>query len=145
MEPIKQFNVLGMEIDILVPSAATNNAFTISAYKTPPGGGPPPHRHEKEDEIFAVLEGEFEILLEAEWKPIPKGDYVHALRNTVHTFRNSGTEPGKLLCIATPGGLDVYLEAISPIVMPQDAARLIGISTEYGISFVAPAQPSNAN
>ena len=142
MEPTKQFNVLGVGVDILIPSRATNNSFTISAYTTEPGGGPPPHWHEKEDEIFSVIEGEFEVFNGAEWKPIPKGDYVPALRGEVHTFRNSGEAIGKLLCISTPGGLDAYLEAISTVVMPQDAARLTGISQSFGITFVSSAPPA---
>lgn len=139
MEPVKQLNVLGIEVDILTPSAATANAFMISAYTCDPQVGPPPHWHQHEDEIFSVLEGEFEIFNGASWAPIPKGDYVHALRGSVHTFRNSGTGPAKLLCIATPGGLDHYFEEIAGAVMPQDADRVLAVSKNYGISFGPPA------
>ena len=61
MENGTVIQVFGEPIEILASSTATNHAFVIGLQTSPPGGGPPPHRHLGEDEIFTVVDGEFEI------------------------------------------------------------------------------------
>ena len=39
----------------------TGNALCLGIAHTPPGAGPPPHVHHRDDEVFVVLEGEFEL------------------------------------------------------------------------------------
>jgi hypothetical protein len=41
-----------------------------------------------------------------------------------------------MLVFAAPAGMDKYLEEISSLTMPEDAARLFAISARYGITFV---------
>ncbi|MBS1821394.1 MAG: cupin domain-containing protein [Acidobacteria bacterium] len=138
MKPVKTFNVLGETVEILVTGESTNHSFCMLVQTSPPGGGPPPHSHKFEDEIFTVVEGEFELFDGKQWNKVPPGEQVHALRNQVHTFRNCGKTPGKIHCVAIDGRLDEYLEAISPLRLPEDMARLLEISSEYGITFAAP-------
>ncbi len=40
-----------------------------------------------------------------------------------------------MLVFLTPAGLEKYLEEISTLSMPQDAAELMAISERYGIAF----------
>jgi quercetin dioxygenase-like cupin family protein len=142
MHAAQRFNVFGEPVEVLVSTAMTNGSFAAITQTCAPGGGPPPHKHANEDEIFTVLEGEFELFDGREWHPLPRGEVGHALRGQVHTFRNCGTTKGKILIVATPGGLDVYLRSISGLVMPQDAAELVEISEPFGIAFVPPPMPA---
>jgi quercetin dioxygenase-like cupin family protein len=139
MESKKTFPVFGEKIEILIPGEATGGASTMMIQTSPPGGGPPPHRHSKEDEFFTVLEGRFELLVEGEWKPVLKGETAFAPRNHWHTFRNAGDQDGRIQIIASPAGLEKYLEVISPLVLPDDMARLLEISNQYGVEFMPPA------
>lgn len=138
MKPVKMFHVLGETVEVLVTSESTNYSFCMIVQTSPPGGGPPPHVHKFEDEIFTVVEGEFEIFDGERWNKLAPGEQVHTLRNRVHTFRNCGKTPGKIHCVAIDGRLDEYLDAISQLQMPGDMPRLLDISKEYGITFVAP-------
>jgi quercetin dioxygenase-like cupin family protein len=138
MKPIKTFKVFGETVEILVTSASTNNSFCMLVQTSPPGGGPPPHSHSLEDEIFTVVEGDFEIFDGKQWTRLAPGEHAHALRNQPHTFRNCGKTPGKMHCVAIDGHLDEYLEAISPLEIPKDMPRLLEISKEYGIAFLTP-------
>lgn len=56
-------------------------------------------------------------------------------RGEEYAFRNCGSTMGRIMGVATPGGLNEYLESISPISMPRDAAKLLAISESYGILF----------
>jgi uncharacterized cupin superfamily protein len=144
MNTNKSFTVFGELVEVLASNAGTNGSFSMITQVCEPGGGPPPHSHEREDEVFSTLEGEFELFDGAEWRKLEKGEHRVALRGSIHTFRNCGSTKGKILCIATPGGLDEYLEAISPVVMPQDHRKLIEISNTFGIKFVTAQVPELA-
>src|ERR687896_2061455 len=66
----------------------------------PPGGGPPPHTDPSE-EMFYVLEGEFEFLYPSPDGPITfrasKGDSFIVPRRAPHTFKNVGPKNGRLI------------------------------------------------
>lgn len=136
MPPIKTFHVFGDPVDVLTAASQTNRTMSAITQTCQPGGGPPPHWHDREDEFFMVLEGQFEIFNGTTWTTLKESETAFALRGQVHTFRNNGDTVAKILCVSTPGQLDEYLEAISPIVMPQDAPRLFEISDDFGIHFL---------
>ncbi len=140
----KQFNVFGEPVDVLISSKESGDSFAVITQTSPPGGGPPPHLHEHEDEIFTIIEGEFKLFDGKEWRPLNQGETAYVLRGQPHTFRNRGTTHGKIQAIVVPGnGFETYLEEISVLSMPQDAARLFEIPDRYGITFLAP-EPTTA-
>lgn len=139
MKIVKQFKVFGEPVKVLVTSEETGGSFAAIHQTSPPGGGPPPHIHYLEDEVFTVIEGEFEIFDGVAWHKLAKGETASALRGRVHTFRNCGSTPGTIQAIIIPGtGMDNYLEKISVLTMPGDAPQLKEISDRYGIKFIAP-------
>ena len=144
MGPHKSFHVLGELVDILVPGKDTEGRSTTLTQLSPPGGGPPAHSHQREDETFHVLEGEFEFLMNGEWSRLPAGATAHAARGSVHTFRNAGTTPARMLVFITPAGMEKYLEEISALAMPGDLPELLSISERYGISFPGLQAPPSA-
>jgi quercetin dioxygenase-like cupin family protein len=139
LKPLKSFTVLGEPVEILVDSQMTNGAFTVLTQTSPPGGGPPPHSHTREDEIFTVLEGDFELFDGTKWNPLPQGASARGARGGVHAFRNCGETPGKMQIIVSPAGFEKYLEEISPLTLPQDMHRLLQISECHGITFPPPS------
>lgn len=138
MKPLKSFTVLGELVEILVDRQMANGAFTVLTQTSPPGGGPPPHSHSREDEIFTVLEGDFELFDGTRWHPLPRGESARGVRGGVHAFRNCGQSTGKVHIIASPAGFEEYLEEISPLTLPQDMDRLLQVSESYGITFPPP-------
>jgi quercetin dioxygenase-like cupin family protein len=142
MESRKSFLVFGEKVEVVVPGETTDGASSMMIQTSPPGGGPPPHRHQKEDEFFCVLEGTFEMLTEGEWSPVTNGEMVFAPRNHWHTFRNAGDCDGRMQVIVRPSGLEKYLEAISPLVLPDDMDRLMELSDQFGIEYLPAPNPS---
>jgi len=135
MSPIRTFHVFGERIDVVVDFATSNGASATIIQHVPAGGGPPPHSHTKEDETFTILEGEFEVLKDGNWQPVAKGEAAYGPRGLVHTFRNTGTSPGRVLIFITPAGFENYLEAISPLSPATDMPKILEISSKYGITF----------
>ena len=135
MSPVKTFKVFGEPVEVLVSGEMTGGASTTLTQVSPPGGGPPPHSHQREDETFFVLEGDYEFLENGQWRPIQRGQAIHARRGSVHTFRNAGSTSGKILVFCAPAGMEKYLEEISVLSMPADVEKLLAISERYGIAF----------
>ena len=74
--------------------------------------GPRPHLHRKHEELFYVLEGEFDFFTGEQFVRLGPGSFINVPPGVVHDFRNPGTLPARWLGIASPGGLDRYFEEV---------------------------------
>jgi quercetin dioxygenase-like cupin family protein len=129
-----------LSIEIVISSQSSNYNCCVFIETTPPGGGPPPHKHLKEEEIFTVLEGQYEFYQARDWIPMVSGRSVLSPRNTYHAFRNVGSSPGRMMLTTNGGGIDDYFRAISGLKVPQDMDRLTEISTHYGYLYLPPSE-----
>jgi quercetin dioxygenase-like cupin family protein len=100
----------GLSIEIVVSSRASNYTCCVFVETTPPGGGPPTHKHDREEEIFTVLEGEYEFFADGVWTPMEIGRSILSLRGTYHAFRNVGPTPARMMLMTNNGGIVVSLE-----------------------------------
>jgi quercetin dioxygenase-like cupin family protein len=110
---------------------------------TPPGAGPPRHIHHGADELFYVLEGQFQFLAGERVASAPPGTFVFIPRGTVHAAKNVGTEPGRLLAAFIPGGVEGSFEAFAQLPPeqggdPDRAARVRAVAEQYESEFVGP-------
>jgi len=77
----------------------------------PPGGGfGVPHWHEDLDEIFYVLEGEIEYLLDGSWHRAAADTTVFIPAGTVHAFRNASGHRARQLAVGPPGAAELITE-----------------------------------
>ncbi|MGW3728460.1 cupin domain-containing protein [Streptomyces sp. NPDC000851] len=103
---------------------------------TPPGGGPPLHIHEDVDESFYVIDGEYEIELDGEKHKAPAGSLVYGPRGVGHAFVNTWHRPSKMLCIATPGGVENWFEELGQLIDgqgPPDWEKMQALATKHHI------------
>jgi quercetin dioxygenase-like cupin family protein len=129
----------GDEVLIHLGGAETGGKYSVFTSITPPGGGPPPHYHNNEDEWFFPLEGRVEFFLDGSWKEVPLGSLVFVPRDMVHTFRNCGDRPSKILTQTAPSGFEIFFERCAAEFAksgPPDMDRIIEISAEHGIHYV---------
>ena len=119
-----------------------------------PGAGPPPNRHPADDEAFYVLDGTFEFMIGTEARLATSGDFVQVPNGEVHTFKNIGEKPGRLLIVNAPGTLHVnfFSQAGEPMPPdtrelpspsgPPDVARLLEAGRKNGMEFLSPRKES---
>ena len=122
----EQLNVLGNRITV-IGSPESDSSFAIMTEEVPPLGGPPLHSH-PDEEIFYVLEGDFEFILSDvnhPFKALP-GSLVHVPSEVVHTYKNTGKTKGKLLVTLLPGNLIHYFRAIGE-TLPFDSQMDLSI------------------
>ncbi len=77
--------------------------------------GPRPHIHRKHEEVFYVLEGEFEFLVGDRGVRLGPGSVTYIPPGTVHDFRNPGPVLARCLLISCPSGLDRYFEDMAAL------------------------------
>ncbi len=141
-------------VTIKISAKDTANQYAVFQETVPPQAGPPPHEH-AEVEIFFVMEGTFEFLLEDLHNPVrvEAGGVVHVPAHAVHTFRNVGTAAGKLLVTLLPGNFEQFFRAVGtpltdaalpdlnepPDPASVDVPALLAAAPAYGLRFVLPA------
>lgn len=114
----------------------TGGLYSFFEVTTPPGGGPPLHIHEDVDESFYVIDGEYEIELDGEKHKAPAGSLVYGPRGVGHAFVNTWHRPSKMLCIATPGGVENWFEELGQLIDgqgPPDWEKMQALATKHHI------------
>lgn len=138
-EAQKVIHAFGDELIFHLTGAETGGKATLFTDITPPGGGPPPHYHSNEDEWFLVLEGRADFFLDGVWQEMPVGTSLYIPKGTIHTFRNAGDTPLKMLTQTSPAGFDRFMEASAVEFAkpgPPNMERILEISAEFGLHFV---------
>jgi len=131
----------GEEVRVLLTGEQTGGRQSLWLETSPPGGGPPPHYHTKEDETFFVLEGEVSFFQGGVWHPVGPGGVAHMPRGVIHTFKNTGEQPLRLLISTAPAGFErFFARCADEFGRPDgpDMQRIVAISAEHGIHFVEP-------
>ena len=93
----KVIRAFGDEITVHLGAAETGGKYTMFTVVTPPGGGPPPHYHLNDDETFHVIEGRVAFFLNGGWTEVGPGGTAFMPRGIVHTFKNVGDQPSRML------------------------------------------------
>lgn len=154
----EQLIVLSDLMHIRVAPEDTGHTYAFVEDIVPPLAGPPPHTH-PDEEVFYIVEGEFEFILNDLANPMPAkaGSVIHVPSMALHTYRNVGNKPGKLVAILTPGNLVHYFRAISSPADPEqlpdltqvpdftrlDLSKVFALAPEHKVSFVLPDVPQN--
>lgn len=139
----ERFTIIGGSVRVLMDGATSGGRCCMFECPIPAGDGPPLHRHEREDELFYVLEGRFKFSVDAKVFFGEPGAFACAPRGSVHAFRNVGSSLGRLLVTCTPAGLEVPFRAVRdpepgsnrPALSPKQVMAEFG---QCGITFIGP-------
>ena len=136
----KVLNVLGERIVVKVTSDDTGGSYAVMEETTAPGGGPPLHVHQGEDEMFYVIEGEFEITVNGKSHSASAGGVAFLPKDVPHRFQNVGSESGRLLITVVPGGFEKFFEECdaAKIRIPQDMPALLTMAAKHKLEFMLP-------
>src|SRR5262245_61619987 len=83
----------------------TKGAFLLMEATLAPGTEPPPHVHSREDELFYVLEGEFDVYVAEEAFKVKMGECVFLPKFKPHAFIIRSPRL-RVLALFTPAGLE---------------------------------------
>jgi cupin domain len=90
--------------------------------------------HEKENETYYVLEGQFEFVCGSDHVTGGPGTFVFAPRGLPHRYKNVGTKLGRVLFGFAPGGIEAFFTELGnqPQLTPQIMVEIAG---RHGITF----------
>ena len=128
-------------LKVLLKGSQTNGLQAVFEDIVEPGIGPGRHIHHHQDETFFFLEGTFDVEVGGKLYHMKAGDVAFIPRGTVHAFKNTGKDKGRLRYVFSPALTieDMFRELygamndgkLSPEVMAEIASR-------HGQEFVGP-------
>ncbi len=114
---------------------AMGSAIEIFDTKGIPGGGPPPHTHAWE-EIYVVLSGEMEVMVNGTTTRLGQGGYAHVPANTPHGYRT--LDHTHFLTIVSRGNASKFFRQVAAEVEmnPPDIPGVLRVGASHGITFL---------
>jgi mannose-6-phosphate isomerase-like protein (cupin superfamily) len=127
----------GNSINLKLTAEESSGELTVMENLVPSGAGPPLHVHEKENEAYYVLEGEFEVVCGDETVRGGPGTFVHGPRGVPHRYRNIGPTTGRMLFAFTPAGIEEFFIELGS-QKELNPPLMIEIAQKYGITIMPP-------
>jgi mannose-6-phosphate isomerase-like protein (cupin superfamily) len=150
------FSHMGSLMTFLAKSSETGGRFALMEFYTKPGNEPPPHVHEREHELYFVLEGSMRFYCEDNVLDIKAGEVVFLPQGKAHAFCCTSPVVRTLILVqavgAAPVSLDSYFLAMGEpareMTLPRDAItyavdgpeRAMRIAALYGIRILSPME-----
>ena len=130
-------NVIGDIQTHKLVGSDTNNQLVEWVDNVEPGVGIPPHIHTQEDEIFRVIKGEVEIMVNGTTNVLKAGDTAFAPKNIPHSWKVVGTEKVKMITSAFPAGIEkMFTELAALPPGPPEFEKVAEICGKHGVTFV---------
>jgi mannose-6-phosphate isomerase-like protein (cupin superfamily) len=142
---------MGILLTTLVEKKDTNGTFSLLEATLVPGNEPPPHVHSREDELFYVLDGEFDMYVGEEAFTVNKSECMFLPKFKPHAFVIRSLRL-RVLILYTPSGVEEAFHKMSSqaqnLELPTEAltysesdleqtARRFG---EYGVQILSPKE-----
>ena len=133
----KVLNVIGDIQTHKLLGSDTGNQIVEWVDNVEPGVGIPPHIHTREDEIFRVIKGQVEIMVDGKSTVLKEGDIAFAPKDIPHSWKVVGTEKAKMITSAFPAGIERMFKELAELPAgPPDFVKVAEICGKQGISFV---------
>ncbi|MBD3627990.1 cupin domain-containing protein [Cyclobacterium sp.] len=130
-------NVIGDVQTHKLVGSDTDNQIVEWVDDVAPGVGIPPHIHSKEDEIFRVIKGQIELMIDGKKSLLKAGDIAFAPKNMAHSWTVTGTEKAKMITSAFPAGIEKMFEELADLPPgPPDFSLVERICGDHGVTFV---------
>ena len=130
-------------------SAGAHGSMSVVEFEAPRGFGPPLHRHDTEDELFVILDGELELRSGDDRSTAAAGDTVFLPHGRAHTFQVLSATARFTCVAATRTGVPRFDRMVAelgePVEEPSlpepgylDATRIADVCRRYGIEVLGP-------
>lgn len=116
-------------------TTAMGSAIEIFDVTGSPGGGPPPHTH-KWEEIYVVLSGQMDVLVDGKTTRLGPGQFAHVPANTPHGYTT--LDATRFLTIVSKGNASKFFKEVADEVEmnPPDVPEMVRVGAKHGITFL---------
>lgn len=114
---------------------AMGSAIEIFDTRGIPGGGPPPHKYFWE-EIYVVLTGEMDVVVDGKTKRLRAGEFAHVPANTAHAYTT--IDDTHFLTIVSKGNASKFFKQVADEVEmnPPDVEGIVRVGAVHGVNFL---------
>jgi len=135
----------------LAEETDTKGAFLLMECTLAPGTEPPPHVHSREDELFYLLDGEFDVYVGEEAFKVKTGECVFLPKFEPHAFVIRSTQL-RVLALFSPAGLEEAFRGMSSpakrLALPTktltystgDVKTIAKRLNDYGVRILSPEE-----
>jgi len=113
----------------------TGGAYALIETANDPSTGVRLHVHEREDETWFVLEGEYTFQVGNQIFRAHAGDYVFGPRRVPHSYANRTGTLARALIMVTPAGFEGFWRESARL--GADASAHLVLGEKYGVRFVS--------
>jgi quercetin dioxygenase-like cupin family protein len=150
MQQHEQLWFLDSLVTIPVAHADGTNGVSVVASSARYGASPPLHVHDREDEVFHVLEGELRLRVDGRDLPLGAGETALAPKGVPHTYRVESPHGARWLVVTTRGDFERLVRSVSRSAerpdlpppsgppTPEQIEALAAACRECGIELVGP-------
>ncbi len=123
----------------------TAGNYNLVIGETPAGAqGPPPHSHSRYDEVFLIIEGEAEFVIDGQARTFRAGECADLPRGAIHTFNNVSDQPCRWVNIHSPKGFQGFFDtfgvpeteadAIAKSLDPERIGQVVARAAEFDMA-----------
>jgi mannose-6-phosphate isomerase-like protein (cupin superfamily) len=150
------FAYMGSLMTFLAKGSETGGRFALMEFHTKPGNEPPPHIHEREHELYFVLEGTMRFYCEDKILDIGAGEVVFLPQGKAHALTCTSDVVRTLIFVQATSeaavGLDSYFlamgEPATSMVLPESAVtyavddpeHAIRVGASKGVRILSPSE-----
>lgn len=131
----ERITVHGGWLSFLAVGEQTGGAYALIETANDPSTGVRLHVHEREDETWFILEGEYVFQVGSQIISAHAGDYVFGPRNVPHSYANRSAAVARALIIVTPAGFEGFWRESARLGADMAAHAALGL--KYGVKFVS--------
>lgn len=139
------FHFLNQLFTAKVTGEQTNGTMSVMEFVAPRGFGPPLHRHDVEDELFYVVEGEVRFECGDDVATHAHGATVWLPKGRPHTFQVL-SEQARVLQVTTPAQFERFVAALGEPVdeptLPEptaiDPGHVADVCARFSIEVLGP-------
>ncbi|PYT67408.1 MAG: hypothetical protein DMG39_24060 [Acidobacteria bacterium] len=125
-----------------VTTSDSRGSCSIFELAALPRYGPPRHVHDREEEWYYVLSGDFLFEAGGQRNHLPTGGSIWLPRDLPHCWGNEGTTAGKLILMCQPAGFEKFFDEAAQLPLysqdPAELQKLHELHAKYGMELVGP-------
>lgn len=130
----ERIEVHGGWLSFLAVGDQTGGAYALIETANDPSTSVRLHVHEREDETWFILEGEYVFQVGGQTICARAGDYVFGPRNVPHSYANRSAAVSRALIMVTPAGFEGFWRESARL--GPDVAAHAALGAKYGVKFV---------
>lgn len=131
----ERIEIHGGWLSFLAVGEQTKGAYALIETANAPSTGVRLHVHEREDETWFILEGEYLFQVGTQTISAHAGDYIFGPRNVPHSYANHSMAIARALIMVTPAGFEEFWRESTHLGTDMAAHAALGL--KYGVKLVS--------